>query len=153
MSPALIPRYVRYALLLQELVVIPGFKGGLLHLATQLEPVNPSTLIAAFDTPTPADAADQQAIRDQLAPIVDFMEDLGEKLDLVLATMACHGSVRAGRVLRVDEMNSLLREMERTPRSGQCNQNAGPQGPLARKHPNGGTACFKNVGSQSCVRR
>jgi DNA mismatch repair protein MutL len=46
---------------------------------------------------------------------------LRDKLDLVAATIACHGSVRAGRTLSVAEMNALLREMEVTPRSGQCN--------------------------------
>jgi DNA mismatch repair protein MutL len=46
---------------------------------------------------------------------------LREKLDHVASTMACHGSVRAGRILSVAEMNALLREMEITPHSGQCN--------------------------------
>ncbi len=51
----------------------------------------------------------------------DSTHGLQEKLDAVCGTMACHGSVRAGRTLNMAEMNALLREMEVTPHSGQCN--------------------------------
>lgn len=46
---------------------------------------------------------------------------LSDRLEYVAATMACHGSVRSGRLLKPDEMNALLRQMEETPNSGQCN--------------------------------
>ncbi len=60
------------------------------------------------------DLADDLAELDQTLALKERLED-------VCSTMACHGSVRAGRRMQADEMNTLLREMERTPHSGQCN--------------------------------
>lgn len=59
------------------------------------------------------DIADGLAEWDSIAAVIDRME-------AIIARMACHGSVRSGRRLRVDEMNALLRDMEATPHSGQC---------------------------------
>ncbi len=59
------------------------------------------------------DVADGLAEWDSIAAVSDRME-------AIIARMACHGSVRSGRRLRVDEMNALLRDMEATPHSGQC---------------------------------
>ncbi len=59
-------------------------------------------------------------LADELAAFDEALA-LKERLDAVAGTMACHGSVRAGRILSVTEMNALLREMEVTPHSGQCN--------------------------------
>jgi len=62
-----------------------------------------------------------------LRDVLDELTDAGDstliraKIDAVLSRMACHGSVRSGRQMRPEEMNALLREMEATPHSGQCN--------------------------------
>ncbi len=61
-----------------------------------------------------------QDLAEDLATI-DRAESLQTALHRVCATLACHGSVRAGRRLSVAEMNALLRQMEATPHSGQCN--------------------------------
>ena len=95
----------------------------LARLGVEMERFGPGAVLIRA-TPAPLGHVDTRAlitdIADDLAGF-DAALSLNERLDLVAATMACHGSVRAGRVLGVAEMNALLREMEVTPRSGQCN--------------------------------
>jgi DNA mismatch repair protein MutL len=95
----------------------------LAKLGLELEPFGDGTL-AVRATPAllgTCDAAELcRDIADELAGWGTATE-LSSRLDAVASTMACHGSVRAGRRMKVEEMNALLREMEITPNSGQCN--------------------------------
>ena len=80
--------------------------------------------IAVRETPAALGEVDcQRLIRDILDELADqgVSRTVGQRVDAILSRMACHGSVRAGRQMRAEEMNALLREMEATPHSGQCN--------------------------------
>jgi len=88
-----------------------------------VEPFGPGA-ISVTETPSMLGDLDAQALlRDLAEHIAEWDEalPLERRLMHVAATMACHGSVRAGRRLKGEEMNALLREMEATPNSGQCN--------------------------------
>lgn len=83
-----------------------------------------STAVLVRSTPALLGEVDaKKLIKDLAEQITEWGSgfDLKEKLHLVCATLACHGSVRAGRRLNIEEMNKLLRDMEKTPHSGQCN--------------------------------
>ena len=118
------------ALLIPEIVELGDGADRMLAVAEDLdrlglviEPFGPGCL-AVRELPAALGHADVAAL---LRDIADDLADLGRsdrlqsRIDAVLSSMACHGSVRSGRRLTGDEMNALLREMERTPRSGQCN--------------------------------
>ncbi|HEX7874408.1 MAG TPA: DNA mismatch repair endonuclease MutL [Sphingobium sp.] len=95
----------------------------LAELGLEMERFGPAAMLVRA-TPALLGAGDTHGlVRDLADDLAAFDEaiSLKARLDHVAATMACHGSVRAGRTLSVAEMNALLREMEVTPHSGQCN--------------------------------
>ncbi len=121
----------RQALLVPEVVALDAVsRAALLDAAEELAALGlvvegfGEDAVAVREVPALLKGADiARLVRDVAADLVaDGMPlSLSEKIDHVLATMACHHSVRAGRRLTAEEMNALLREMEATPRSGQCN--------------------------------
>ena len=121
----------RQTLLLPEVVEI-GEDGArrlvqraaeLAALGLVLEPFGLGAVVVR-ETPALLGEADIQGLvrdlADELAEMGDHLS-LREKVEEVCGTLACHTSVRAGRRLTVEEMNALLRQMEATPHSGQCN--------------------------------
>jgi DNA mismatch repair protein MutL len=121
----------RQALLIPEIVSLSASETALiLEAAADLEPlglvVEPfgQNAVAIRETPAILGTIYAEAL---IRDILDELSDQGHSLtvkariDAVLSRMACHGSVRSGRQMRPEEMNALLREMEATPNSGQCN--------------------------------
>lgn len=98
-------------------------QADLAALGLTIEPFGGSA-IAVRETPAILGNVSAKAL---LQDVLDELSDLGEsqslmaKIEAILSRMACHGSIRSGRQMRAEEMNALLREMEATPHSGQCN--------------------------------
>ena len=80
--------------------------------------------VCVRETPALLGEVDAQAmirdIADELADL-DQTQTVKDRIEAILSRVACHGSIRSGRMMRAEEMNALLREMEATPHSGQCN--------------------------------
>jgi len=121
----------RQALLIPDVVELDepdcdrldGAAEELASLGLEIERFGPTAMLVRA-TPAALGKTDIPGLlRDIAAELAELGASLAlrERLDHVAATMACHGSVRAGRILSVAEMNALLREMEVTPHSGQCN--------------------------------
>ncbi|MCZ2158110.1 DNA mismatch repair endonuclease MutL [Bartonella sp. 220] len=88
-----------------------------------IEPFGPGAIVVR-ETPSMLGEINIQALIKDLADEAaeyDTTDNLKAKLDYIAATMACHGSIRSGRILRPEEMNALLRQIEATPHTGTCN--------------------------------
>ena len=93
------------------------------ELGLAIEPFGPGAVVVREVPALLGEVEAQGLLRDLADELAELGEalKLKERLEEVCGTMACHGSVRAGRQLNVEEMNAILRQMEATPHSGQCN--------------------------------
>ncbi len=96
---------------------------GLSDLGLVIEEFGPAAVIVREIPALIKDCDVRRLVNDLAEQIAEWGTDfaLEDKLNYICATIACHGSVRAGRSLNLAEMNHLLREMEKTPNAGQCN--------------------------------
>ncbi len=120
-QPLLIPEVVD--LDPSEVERVAARAGELAELGLVVEPFGPDAVVVR-EVPAMLGGLD---VRGLLRDLADDIAETGaalslkERLEEVAGTLACHTSVRAGRRLNAEEMNALLREMEATPHSGQCN--------------------------------
>jgi len=119
------------ALLIPEIVEMSGAEAArlldmadaLARLGLVVEPFGGGA-IAVRETPAILGTVNAAAL---IKDVLDELADQGDstsvqaRIEAILSRVACHGSIRSGRQMRADEMNALLREMEATPHSGQCN--------------------------------
>ncbi len=120
-QPLLVPLSI--AVNQKEAALAEEFSTVFASLGFDIQRIAPEVLVVREVPTLLSDADIETLVRDVLADINTYGESVRvqERLNEVLSTMACHGSVRANRMLTLPEMNALLRDMERTERSGQCN--------------------------------
>jgi DNA mismatch repair protein MutL len=106
-----------------EVATVEAEQDALRKLGFDIAPLSPNTLAVRAMPVMLKQSEAEFAAHDVIAELREFgaSRALTERRDELLSTLACHGAVRANRILSITEMNALLREMEQTERSGQCN--------------------------------
>jgi len=120
-QPLLIP--VSFYAEALDVATVEAEQEALQTLGFDIAPLSPTTLAVRAMPVMLKQSEAEAAARDVINELREFgsSRTMTERRDELLSTLACHGAVRANRILTVTEMNALLREMEQTERSGQCN--------------------------------
>lgn len=120
-QPLLVPQTI--AMSEKEISYAEQHQATFQQLGFLIEIAGPESLLIRQIPVSLKNANVEQLIRDVLSDLIQFgtSDRIKQHINELLSTMACHGSVRANRLLSITEMNALLRDMEATERSGQCN--------------------------------